>query len=80
MPWHNDQCSAIDDNRFPFHRFETRGLEIAAAFDGRIDVTRTTDKDELVDLSGYDAVIDYYDRHRPHQALDDRTPADQGLN
>lgn len=71
---------AIGDNRFPFHWFEARGSEIAAAFDGRIDVILTTDKDDLVDLSGYDAVIDYYDRLRSHQALDDRTPADEGLN
>ena len=50
---------AIGGNGFPFHRFEERGPEITAAFDDRIDVTRTTDKDDLVDLSGYDAVLDY---------------------
>jgi type 1 glutamine amidotransferase len=50
---------AIGGNRFPFHRFEDRGPEIAAAFDDRIDVTLTTDKDDLADLSGYDAVLDY---------------------
>ncbi|WP_254274580.1 ThuA domain-containing protein [Haloarcula marina] len=49
----------IGGNRFPFHRFEDRGPEIAAAFDDRIDVTLTTDKHDLVDLSGYDAVLDY---------------------
>lgn len=50
---------AIGGNRFPFHRFEARGPEIAAAFDDRIDVTLTTDKDDLVDPSEHDAVIDY---------------------
>lgn len=50
---------AIGGNRFPFHRFEKRGPEIAAAFDNRIDVTRTTEKDDLMNLSGYDAVLDY---------------------
>lgn len=50
---------AIGGNRFPFHRFEDRAPEIADAFDDRIDVTLTTDKDDLVDLSGYDAVLDY---------------------
>lgn len=50
---------AIGGNRFPFHRFERRGPEISAAFDDRITVTLTTTKDDLVDLSAYDAVIDY---------------------
>lgn len=50
---------AIGGNRFPFHRFEERGPEIAATFGNRIDVTLTTNKDDLVDLSAYDAVIDY---------------------
>lgn len=50
---------AIGGNRFPFHRFEDRGPEIEAAFDDRIDVTLTTEKEDLVDLSGYDAVLDY---------------------
>ncbi len=50
---------AIGGDRFPFHRFEDRGPQIAAAFDDRIDVSPTTDRDDLVDLSGYDAVLDY---------------------
>jgi hypothetical protein len=50
---------AIGDNLFPFHRFEERGPQLAAAFEDRIDLTLTTSKDELTDLSGYDAVLDY---------------------
>lgn len=50
---------AIGGNRFPFHRFEDRGPSFAALFDDRIDVTLTTDKEDLVDISEYDAVLDY---------------------
>jgi uncharacterized protein len=50
---------AIGGNRFPFHRFEERGPLLADAFGNRIDVTLTTKKDDLVDLSPYDAVLDY---------------------
>ena len=50
---------AIGGNHFPFHRFEDRGPAIATAFDDRIDVTLTTDKDDLADLASYDAVVDY---------------------
>lgn len=50
---------AIGGNRFPFHRFEERGPLLTAAVDDRYEVTRTTDKDDLVDLARYDAVLDY---------------------
>lgn len=51
---------AIGDNRFPFHRFEEMGPHIQEALEtDRIEVTLTTDRDELVDLSGYDVVLDY---------------------
>lgn len=50
---------AIGGNRFPFHRFEERGPEISAAFNDRIDVTLTTEKNDLIDLTEYDAVLDY---------------------
>ncbi|AGN00086.1 hypothetical protein L593_00655 [Salinarchaeum sp. Harcht-Bsk1] len=49
----------IGGNRFPFHRLADRKTAITAAFDDRIDVTTTTDKDDLTDLAGYDAVVDY---------------------
>lgn len=55
-------CSvlAIGGNRFPFHRFEEMGPHIADALESkRVDVTLTTDRDDLVDLSGYDVVLDY---------------------
>lgn len=50
---------AIGENQFPFHRFEDRISPLTAAFDDDIDVTTTTDKDDLVDLSAYDVVLDY---------------------
>lgn len=50
---------AIGGNRFPWHRFEERGPEIAAALGGDNDVTLSTDRDDLVDPSGYDVVLDY---------------------
>ncbi|KKF39047.1 glycosyl hydrolase [Halorubrum saccharovorum] len=50
---------AIGGNRFPFHRFEARGPEISAVFDDQITLKLTTDKDDLVDLSGYDVIVDY---------------------
>ncbi|QLC34794.1 ThuA domain-containing protein (plasmid) [Halarchaeum sp. CBA1220] len=49
----------IGGNRFPFHRFETNGPLLADAIPDGIDVTRTTEKAALEDLSGYDAVVDY---------------------
>jgi type 1 glutamine amidotransferase len=50
---------AIGDNRFPFHRFEERGPQLAAVFDERIELTLTTEGATLADLSGYDVVLDY---------------------
>ncbi|WP_435102933.1 ThuA domain-containing protein [Halarchaeum sp. P4] len=49
----------IGGNRFPFHRFETNGDLIADAIPDRIEVTLTTEKADLEDLEGYDAVVDY---------------------
>jgi len=50
---------AIGGDRFPFHRFEDRGPEIAAVLSDVADVTLTTDRGDLVDLAGYDVVLDY---------------------
>lgn len=58
---------AIGGNRFPFHRFERRGPTIRDALGDRVDVTLTTEKDDLAALepdgegdgSGYDVVLDY---------------------
>lgn len=55
----NRSVLAIGGNRFPWHRFEERGPQIAAALGDAADVTLTTDRVDLVDLSGYDVVLDY---------------------
>lgn len=49
---------AIGGNRFPFHRFDETGPLFADALDAA-DVTLTTDRDALTDLSEYDVVLDY---------------------
>ncbi|WP_137284530.1 ThuA domain-containing protein [Halorussus salinisoli] len=51
---------AIGGNRFPFHRFDESGPLLANALDNdSIEVTLTTGRDVLTDLSGYDVVLDY---------------------
>jgi hypothetical protein len=50
---------AVGGNRFPFHRFEERGPTIRDAFGDRVDVTLTTDREDLTALGGYDVVLDY---------------------
>ena len=55
----NRTVLAIGGNRFPWHRFEERGPQIEAALGDAADVTLTTDRDDLVDLSAYDVVLDY---------------------
>ncbi|SFL44143.1 hypothetical protein SAMN04487950_3761 [Halogranum rubrum] len=49
----------IGGNRFPFHRFEVHGSLIADMIPDAFDVTLTTEKESLTDLSEYDAVVDY---------------------
>ncbi|GAB3039338.1 ThuA domain-containing protein [Natronobiforma cellulositropha] len=51
---------AIGENAFPFHRFEEIGPHLADALESpRIDVTLTTDRDDLTDLREYDVLLDY---------------------
>lgn len=51
---------AVGGNRFPFHRFEDVGPLLGDALDDAgVETTFTTDRDELIDPSTYDAVLDY---------------------
>ncbi|MFB6134427.1 MAG: ThuA domain-containing protein [Halanaeroarchaeum sp.] len=50
---------AIGETTFPFHSFDHVGPLLAGAFDDDVAVTTTTDRDDLLDLSDYDVVVDY---------------------
>ncbi len=50
---------AIGETAFPFHDFDEMAPAMAAAFGDVVDLTLTTEKDDLRDLSGYDLVVDY---------------------
>lgn len=50
----------IGGNRFPFHRFETMGPLIERTLAGAdVNADLTTDRDALLDLAGYDVLVDY---------------------
>ncbi|SNZ17032.1 hypothetical protein SAMN06269185_2858 [Natronoarchaeum philippinense] len=50
----------IGGNRFPFHRFDRVGPQLADALNEHgIETTLTTDRDELSALNEYDVVLDY---------------------
>ncbi|OVE83994.1 ThuA domain-containing protein [Natronolimnobius baerhuensis] len=49
----------IGETTFPFHSIDEKGPELAAAIGDAADVTTTTDRDALCDLSEYDVLIDY---------------------
>ncbi|MDS0295473.1 ThuA domain-containing protein [Halogeometricum luteum] len=49
----------IGEMTFPFHDLEEMGPHIESALGDAAEVTRSTDRDDLIDLSGYDLVVDY---------------------
>ena len=49
----------IGENSFPFHSLDEMAPEIEAALSDEVELNRTTDRDNLTDLSGYDVVVDY---------------------
>ncbi|WP_247002369.1 ThuA domain-containing protein [Halosolutus gelatinilyticus] len=49
----------IGETTFPFHSIDDKGPELVAAIGDAADVTVTTDRDDLSDLSDYDLLIDY---------------------
>lgn len=50
---------AIGENTFPFHSFDEMGPHLEAALGDDVATTLTIDRDDLVDLSEYDVVVDY---------------------
>lgn len=55
----NPNAVVVGETTFPFHDFEERGPHVESALGDAVDVTRTTDRDVLSDLSDYDVVVDY---------------------
>jgi len=49
----------IGERTFPFHSFDEMGPHVEAALGDGVDATLTEDRDDLLDLSGYDLVVDY---------------------
>jgi len=49
----------LGESTFPFHSFDEMGPQVAAALGDGVDATLTEDRDDLLDLSGYDLVVDY---------------------
>ncbi len=49
----------IGENSFPFHSLDEMAPEIETALGEGVELDRTSDKDDLTDLSGYDIVVDY---------------------
>lgn len=56
-----DQTSAllIGENTFPFHGFDEMAPRIENALGDDVAVTRTTNREDLLDLDDYDVLVDY---------------------
>lgn len=49
----------LGENSFPFHALDERGPDVEAAIGDAAAVALSTDRDDLIDLAGYDVVVDY---------------------